>query len=76
MPERWKRNGTDAATIVKEYIAGRAHRGRLQEFLRGRREWLDRYQEETLKRQFRNTIDRYEAWRRGGTFNCLSLLFT
>lgn len=66
---RWDRNGADAATIVKEYRAGRCRRGRFQDFIRGRQEWIGpgRYNAETLKRQYRNTIDRYERWVAGGT---------
>ena len=63
---RWRQNGPDAAVIVKEHIAGRAELGQLQRFLAGRREWLDRYSEETIKRQYRNTIKRYKRWQNGG----------
>ena len=64
--QRWDRNGADAALIVKEYIAGRAHIGRFSNFIAGRREWLEKYKPDRLKRNFKKTIERYEAWKRGG----------
>lgn len=64
--QRWDQNGEDAATIVIEYRAGRCRRGRFLDFIAGREEWLRRYSESTLKKQYRNTIDRYERWLRGG----------
>ena len=66
--QRWDRNGPNAATIVKEYRAGRCTKGRLQDFLRGRQEWLEGYNEVTLRRNYQNTIQRYENWLAGGTF--------
>ena len=66
---RWDRFGSDAATIVREYIAGRARRGRFQEFLAGRSEWLNRYRVGTLKKNYRLTIERYEQWRAGSKDN-------
>lgn len=64
--QRWDRNGADAALIVKEYIAGRAHIGRFTQFIAGRQEWLEKYQPDRLKQNYKKTINRYEARKRGG----------
>ena len=54
----WDQNGSDAAAIVKEYIAERARRGYFNNFISGRQEWLVRYNEDTLKKTFaRQLID-------------------
>ena len=62
---RWDRDGPDAATIVKEYRAGRARRNQFQAFLAGRREWLQCYKENTLFKNYQKVIDRYKDWRAG-----------
>lgn len=75
--KRWDRNGPDAATIVKEYIAGRAKKKKFKNWIEGRKEWLDLYKYDTLKRNFCSTVKRYKKWKLGGKFLedfCLLLL--
>lgn len=67
---RFDRNGADAATIVREYRAGRCAIGRFQEFLKGRQEWLQKYNHDTLKANYRKAITRYEKWLKGGKLKC------
>ena len=64
--KNFDRNGEDAAVIVREFKAGRCHKSRFEQFLQGRLEWLNRYKRDTLKRNYKRVIERYESWLRGG----------
>ena len=72
MTVKWRPFGPDAATIVKEFRAGRCTENGFDKFIEGRTEWLDpsRYKEDTLRRNFKKTIARYKAWKAGGKFFC------